>query len=346
MFFFYLFFFSFFIHTLFLSLAHTRICQTMILFVLLYLPLAIHAHSWLFCIDDDTSQYISQMKAKAANLEVMEPPYSACRAFPRGKQNPGNWIDESTNYIWDLQKAAGNGDTSVCHPNQRSPNQFQGAPMATASPGSSLKLRFGGNGHSRGGNVPGGANGNSGTVQVYTYGEPGREIVDVSELPNARMLGQAGFADDAINFRDTNGMLQDKGNWFNLQLPQDLAEGRHMFVWTWQYAGVQAWSTCFDVYISGSSETNPSTNSSTTNSSIKLNANSDDTTNKVVSKPTYSASNSICSLDGLIGGMSQRCSFSSCPPCRILHPGSKDTTDCYDSLPDGSCPFKSMQYCS
>ena len=115
-----------------------------------------------------------------------------CHGWPRAKQNPGDWVDESINYIWDLGLAAKKGDTHACHPSQRTPTYYlmskdpklgfhsAPAPMATARPGSEIKLMFGGNGHSRGGNV--GENGDPGRVSVYWKGEVEAEIVDVSEF--------------------------------------------------------------------------------------------------------------------------------------------------------------------
>jgi hypothetical protein len=55
------------------------------------------------------------------------------------------------------------------------------APMATAHAGGSIKLMFGGNGHSRG-NFGGVNTGDPGKVSVYWAGQKEREIVDVKEV--------------------------------------------------------------------------------------------------------------------------------------------------------------------
>jgi hypothetical protein len=43
-----------------------------------------------------------------------------CKGWPRNKNNPGNWIDESSNYIWNIGAQSWNGgsyhppDTHAC----------------------------------------------------------------------------------------------------------------------------------------------------------------------------------------------------------------------------------------
>jgi hypothetical protein len=61
------------------------------------------------------------------------------------------------------------------------PHHDAPAPMATAAAGSSIKLMFGGNGHSRG-NFGGVNTGDPGKVSVYWAGEKEKEIVDVKEV--------------------------------------------------------------------------------------------------------------------------------------------------------------------
>jgi hypothetical protein len=92
-----------------------------------------------------------------------------CKGWPRAKHNPGNWIEESSNYVWDIALHSANGDTHACHPSQRTPNYLlsENADMATATPGGQIKLTFGGNGHSRGANVDGDG---AGVVLVYWKG--------------------------------------------------------------------------------------------------------------------------------------------------------------------------------
>ncbi|QDS72878.1 hypothetical protein FKW77_007525 [Venturia effusa] len=229
---------------------------------------AVSAHSWIECTNHDNSEILPWMKGNSTLqppvlIDPAMPWYAQyCKGWPRNKANPGNWIDESTNYIWNLvaqgfdMGAVKPSDTHACPPSQRSPTYQNGAPMTTASPGDMIRLRYGGNGHTRGYNA-GFAKG-PGNVTVYWKGSPEQEITDVSEFTSANALQSQGFADNSFSYpADTsitvpeNGLV-DKGNWFELNLPKNMAAGRHMMVWVWAYNGANQWSTCFDVMISGS----------------------------------------------------------------------------------------------
>ena len=64
-----------------------------------------------------------------------------CHGWPRAKHNPGDWIDESSNYLWDIAAKEFQGDTHACHPSQRSPTYFEDekAGMAKTKAGGSIK---------------------------------------------------------------------------------------------------------------------------------------------------------------------------------------------------------------
>ncbi|KAH7406606.1 hypothetical protein DE146DRAFT_777944 [Phaeosphaeria sp. MPI-PUGE-AT-0046c] len=196
------------------------------------------AHSWLGCTDHENKYILEWMKSKATTHgkdHIIDPlmPWFAylCHGWPRAKQNPGNWVDETNNYLWDL---AANADTHACHPSQRSseyylaasdprlPDHHAPAPMATAAAGSSIKLMFGGNGHSRGANA--GGNSNAGRVAVYWAGKPETEFVDVTQLTNETLLQENGFSEESFAFpedmhvqRPEQGLV-DKGNWMTLYM--------------------------------------------------------------------------------------------------------------------------------
>jgi hypothetical protein len=233
------------------------------------LPTAL-THSWLECTNHDNSQMRSWMQGNSTLSPpvIIDPemPWYAyqCSGWPRNKANPGNWIDESTNYVWNIAAESWNGgdyhpaDDHACPPNQRSPTYQANAPMASVAPGSSIRLRFGGNGHTRGYNV----GGSPGTVAVYWKGAPEQEITDISEFTAANKLQEAGFSDDCFsypadpNIKTPQQGLVDKGNWMVLNLPKNMAPGRHMMAWVWTYNGTNGqvapqWSTCFDVMIQG-----------------------------------------------------------------------------------------------
>jgi hypothetical protein len=130
--------------------------------------------------------------------------------------------------------------------------------MSTAAPGDMIRLRFGGNGHTRGYNAGGQPAPNSGTVTVYWKGQPETEITDISEFTPENALQTGGFSDGSFsypadpNIKSPDQGLVDKGNWMELHLPKDMAPGRHMMVWVWTFSNAPQWSTCFDVMITGS----------------------------------------------------------------------------------------------
>jgi hypothetical protein len=192
-----------------------------------------------------------------------------CHGYPRALQAGGNWIEESSNYVWNIAAESFNmgpskpSDTHACPPEQRTPTYLEGAPMKTAAAGDSIRLFFGGNGHTRGYNTGGTVNPNPlgpGSVSVYWKGAPEQEITDISEFTPQNLLQSNGFSDESFSYpadpsiKSPEAGLVDKGNWQTLQLPANMAPGRHMMVWVWTYGGSNApqWSTCFDVMISGS----------------------------------------------------------------------------------------------
>jgi hypothetical protein len=185
---------------------------------------AASAHSWLGCTDHDNTEILKWMEGNSTltppvTIDPLMPWFSNfCKGWPRAKSNPGDWIAESSNYVWNIPANSFNGDTHACHPNQRGPNYEGNAPMATATPGGSLRLMFGGNGHARGSNV----GGDPGVVTVYWKGEPEAEIIDISEFTEENKLQEGGFSAESFAYpagamSPTEG-LQDKGNWQTIKL--------------------------------------------------------------------------------------------------------------------------------
>jgi hypothetical protein len=240
-------------------------------------PLALAStHSWLHCTSHNNTNVLEWMKSNAtahASDHVIDPlmPWFAdlCHGWPRAKQNPGDWVGETKNYAWDLQAAANSGDIHACHPTQRNATyylessvaglnyHYNPALMATATPGSSVRLMFGGNGHSRGAPLAI-ASGNPGIVAVYWAGEPETEIADVNDLTANNLVQEDGFNDENdesfsfptdMNVRTPSQGLVDKGNWQTLRLPECMKNGRHMMVWVWRIEGMDRFSTCFDTAI-------------------------------------------------------------------------------------------------
>lgn len=125
--------------------------------------------------------------------------------------------------------------------------------MATVSPGGTIKLRYGGNGHTRGATA--GKNNDPGRVSVYWAGKKETEINTIDEFTDANRIAQAGFSDESFSYpadpsiiSPTQGLI-DKGNWMEVTMPTNMEAGRHMLVWVWSYDDAPQWSTCFDVQI-------------------------------------------------------------------------------------------------
>ncbi|KAF2032782.1 hypothetical protein EK21DRAFT_109527 [Setomelanomma holmii] len=190
------------------------------------------AHSWLSCTDHDNKNIIDWMKSNVTECVPVLPirpdcivdplmPWFAylCKGWPRAKQNPGDWQDESSNYLWSINEATAKVDTHAYHPSQRTPTYFTfasdpalphhtaPAAMATSTPGGTIKLMYGGNGYSRGANA--GGNGDAGRVGFTP----------------SFLMQENGFSEEAIMFPDDdkvvtpNQGLVDKGNWMSLKLP-------------------------------------------------------------------------------------------------------------------------------
>lgn len=94
--------------------------------------------------------------------------------------------------------------------------------MATATAGGSIKLMFGGNGHSRGYNA--GGQGEPGKASIYWAGEKEKELIDISELTPDTLVQENGFSDESFAFPADMKIwtpelgLFDKGNWQTLKL--------------------------------------------------------------------------------------------------------------------------------
>ena len=94
--------------------------------------------------------------------------------------------------------------------------------MATAAAGSSIKLMFGGNGHSRGFRVS--DNGDSGRVVVYWGGSAEKELVDLKDLNDDTLAQENGLSEESfaypadMNVKTPDKGLVDQGDWMTLRL--------------------------------------------------------------------------------------------------------------------------------
>jgi hypothetical protein len=221
---------------------------------------SVSAHSWVECVHHENAEILQWMKGNATQNVIVDPAmpwYSNfCKGWPRNKQNPGNWIDESSNYVWNIAAESWDGgdyhppNRNACNPNQRSPGQAPNAPMAEVAAGGMFRLRFGGNGHTRGAPM-----GDIGRVSVYWKGKPLDQINTIDEFTPENRLAEAGFADNSFSYPDgaTGGAdgLVDKGNWMEVTVPAGTPSGEYPMVWVWSYNNAPQWSTCFDVKVTG-----------------------------------------------------------------------------------------------
>lgn len=143
---------------------------------------------------------------------------SFCKGWPRNKNNPGDWIDESTNYVWNLAANKFNGDNNACRENQREPIYKDNAPMWKGKAGSTIRLMFGGNGHARGASV----GGDPGKVSVYWAGKPETEITSTKQFTDENRIARSGFSEESFAFPEgvtkPDEGLVDKGNWQSVKL--------------------------------------------------------------------------------------------------------------------------------
>lgn len=190
-----------------------------------------------------------------------------CKGFPRNKVWNGDWIAESSNYAY------GFSTEFACRDNQRQPGQVApNAPMATASPGDKLTLRFWGNGHSRW-DIGSPNHRDPGLVRIFWAGKPETEIVYAKDLTEKYWIpgAQGNFSTDAVTEINGNNM-NEKANYYEFQLPEKIQNGRHMMVWSWAWKPAMtegehgnpnvydaswdnAWGTCFDIQIVNSKYT-------------------------------------------------------------------------------------------
>lgn len=189
-----------------------------------------------------------------------------CNGYPRNKVHNGDWISESSYYSYNFNTEY------ACRDGQRTAGQAAGAPMATASPGDTLLMRFWGNGHSRW-DIGSPNHRDPGLVRIFWAGKPETEIVHATDLTEEYWIpgAQGNFSGDAVTEINGNTM-NEKANYFSFVLPEKIQNGRHMMVWSWAWkeslvdgekgdANVydsswdNAWGTCFDIQIENSTFT-------------------------------------------------------------------------------------------
>ncbi|KAJ3039731.1 hypothetical protein HDV00_011963 [Rhizophlyctis rosea] len=312
------------------------------------------AHSWLDCVKTQRNNYNSLKQNPNQQVD------DTCIGWPRNHPNPGDWLKLTLkeNFLWPLKEA---GNTYACHPGQRSSNTYlTNAPMATATPGETLILKYPANGHSR--KQGSFTNRDPGKARVYWAGKAATELVKTTDLTASRIIAEAGFSDDNIVYNKPDGTFEEKASYFSVKLPSGMGEGRHMLVWTWAWdynQSTQKWedtySTCFDVLVKGGSGGTGTTTkgSTTTKTAVKTTTKKASTTaatkttkktttvkrtSTTTIKPTSTATSAVCSGTGYQGGMQQYpCKGSACAPC-WYGPRAEGGYGAF-SYVDGKCPW-------
>lgn len=309
-------------------------------FTAVYAAALVSAHSWLECVK------VTEVGGNAASwANVYNAMPITCDGHPRNKVNNGDWIAESTNYMWDLNQH-GREAAPACNPAQTL-NYPGNTQMATARPGDTLKMRHWGNGHSEWANNKPNPR-DPGLVRVYWAGEKEHEIKMASELTDDWKIAEANFTADAIIVNDptTPNGRNERANFFNVKLPDNMETGRHMMVWAWAYAKddfnggwKNTYTTCFDVNIIGGSGRAPSRKP--TENSI---AGVEPANIAAKAKPTGISPK--CQQTCLqAGNKAWPCDGPNCAPCRYAQGNGE--IHCYQkSLQTGSCPFTNGYDCS
>lgn len=289
------------------------------------------AHSWLECVKTTNIQ-----KTQAALNDVTAPLNQDCEGYPRNKVNNGDWIAESTHYLWDLNQHGGAINAPACHTGQRQPGQLagKGNKMAKVKPGETIKLRYWGNGHSRF-NQGSPLNRDPGLVRVYWAGKKEVEIKSAGELTDNRIIAEGNFSSpDAVILTDPKDRmrLHEKGNYLDLKMPGNIETGRHMMVWTWAWIKegnkfVNQYTTCFDVEV-----TNGGSGGELKPANAPANAPKSGGDNKPAAS---SGGGNNGGEKCLRGGMASNVCTSNCPPCKY---GRGTEIHCYEKV-GGKCPF-------
>lgn len=292
-------------------------------------------HSWLECVKTTNIK-----RQGAALTDINVPLEQKCEGYPRNKVNNGDWIAESTHYLWDFNQHGGQ-NAPACHTGQQKPGQApKASQVAQVKPGETIKLRFWGNGHSRF-NQGSPLNRDPGLVRVYWAGQKETELKSVKDLTKDRIIAEGNFSspDSVILTDPANRMrLFEKGNYLDLKIPSNIQSGRHMMVWTWAWeksAFTNEWtnnySTCFDVEVSGGSSGAPAKGANSDNKPAAP---------APAAGPAKQATNPAaekCAQACFRGGQTQySCSGANCPPCR--YPAGSNF-NCFDYKAGGQCPF-------
>jgi len=246
--------------------------------------------------------------------------------------------------------------------------------MATASPGDTLLMRYWGNGHTRW-DIGSPNHRDPGLVRIFWAGKPETEIVYAKDLNEAYWIpgAQGNFSADTVTEITNDGKnMNEKANYFSFTIPEKIQNGRQSMVWAWAWkpslvngekgdpnvydaSWDNAWGTCFDIQIEGSTFTGTSLARAQppywraiANPFPADEANTDILYNKpgfdkeAASKKT---ANEVCSVSCYKGGMvqdSMKCTGNDCPPCRYKSNGE---ATCYDYTSAGACPFSGAFDC-
>ncbi|KAF8465361.1 hypothetical protein BDZ91DRAFT_236375 [Kalaharituber pfeilii] len=277
-------------------------------------------HSWLECTKDEVIEYDKIKADPSQQLKVV------CHGFPRNKVNNGDWIAESSNYLWDLasERATNEpGGRRACHPGQRTAIYVDKAPIAKVKAGETLRLRFWGNGHtSYAYGRP--LHQDPGLVRVYHIPSGDGNIL-ASELTVDKLMSEGNFSADAVSRPKEGNLPDDKANWMSLTIPPNFGSGRKMFVWAWapikddfQGGWRNRYTTCFDFDIAGKVEganNNPAPPPPP----------------KPIEDPKKKV-NEQCAKTCYRGGMKEHpCAGGNCPPCRYGE-------SCFEYDSSGKCP--------
>lgn len=173
--------------------------------------------------------------------------------------------------MWDLNGPNANG--LACNPVQTNTYPAN-VPMTVAKPGDALRMLFWGNGHTRW-DIGSPNHRDPGLVRVYWAGKKEVELSQKSDLTESNWMpgAQGNFSADTVTLI-TDGHMNEKANYYTLQLPQNIESGRHMMVWTWAWSAgmgvnragfnpntdynhewADSYSTCFDIMIEDSTFT-------------------------------------------------------------------------------------------
>ncbi len=214
-----------------------------LIFCITVLPCA-NAHSWAECTQYNPSSFDYTTLGNFDRSRCMGYPRAFARQFAAG-------FGVDTGYNWEHPE---------CRDSYNANDYTNEIPMATYAPGQTIYISHPAKNHvaelpCTNAFIP------DTSMELFMSTQPGVDTYDYS-LPligGAHVDGQI----DHLGFQRCYKFCDDMDKSHCLTgwtLPENIVEGRHSFLWKWQFNLDQYYSNCFDAYITSNGSTMPGSN--------------------------------------------------------------------------------------